>query len=85
MNDFRSPEGFIKFKRSISMHVQEHYNQALEHSAIWLFECFPKACIDATRHECDIAPELVDGELEEPIAPAEKSWHGAGLLHWAMI
>ena len=80
-NDFRSPAGFNEVKSSISMYVEELYNQAPDHGAAWLFACFPNAYIDANRHERDIDPELVDGELEAPFEPTEKSHHGVGLIH----
>ncbi len=80
-NDFRSPAGFNEVKSSISMYVEELYSQAPEFGATWLFACFPNTYIDANRHERDIDPELVDGELEEPFEPTEKSRHGVGLIH----
>ena len=80
-NDFRSPARFNELKSSISMYVEELYNQAPEYGATWLFACFPNAYIDANRHEYDIDPELIDGELEEPFEPSEKSRHGVGLIH----
>jgi len=80
-NDFRSPASFNEVKSSISMYVEELYNQAPEHGAYWLFACFPNAYIDANRHERDIDPELIDGELEDAFEPTEKSKLGVGLIH----
>lgn len=80
-NDFRSPAGFHEVKSSISMYVEELYNQAPEHGASWLFACFPNAYIDANRHERDIDPGLIDGTLEDPFEPTEKSQLGVGLIH----
>ena len=80
-NDFRSPAGFNEVKSSISMYVGELYNQAPEHGASWLFACFPNAYIDANRHERDIDPGLIDGELEAAFEPTEKSKLGVGLIH----
>ncbi|MEE8305309.1 MAG: N-formylglutamate amidohydrolase [Candidatus Tectomicrobia bacterium] len=80
-NDFRSPAGFNEVKSSISMYVEELYNQVPEHGAVWLFACFPNAFIDTNRHERDIDPELIDGKLEEPFEPTEKSKLGVGLIH----
>jgi N-formylglutamate amidohydrolase len=80
-NDFRSPAGFDEVKSSISMYVEELYNQAPENGAHWLFACFPNAYIDANRHARDIDPALIDGVLETPFEPTEKSKLGVGLIH----
>jgi len=80
-NDFRSPAGFDEVKSSISMYVEALFNQAPEHGATWLYACFPNAYIDANRHENDIDPALIDGTLDVPFAPTEKSQFGVGLIH----
>jgi hypothetical protein len=80
-NDFRSPAAFNEVKSSISMYVEELYNQAPKNGACWLFACFPNAYIDANRHARDIDPALIDGELETPFEPTEKSKFGVGLIH----
>lgn len=80
-NDFRSPAGFDEVKSSISMYLEELFNQVPEHGATWLYACFPNAYIDANRHENDIDPALIEGSLETPFAPTEKSEFGVGLIH----
>lgn len=78
---FQSPAGFDAVKSSISMYVEELFDQAPEHGATWLYACFPNAYIDANRHEADIDPALIDGALDTPFAPTEKSEFGVGLIH----
>lgn len=80
-HDFRSPAGFNEVKSSISMYVEELFAQAPDHGATWLYACFPNAYIDANRHEHDIDPTLIDGTLETPFEPSEKSRLGVGLIH----
>lgn len=80
-HDFRSPAGFNEVKSSISMYVEELFNQAPDHGATWLYACFPNAYIDANRHERDIDPALIDGTLDTPFEPTEKSELGVGLIH----
>ncbi|MDD9903157.1 MAG: N-formylglutamate amidohydrolase [Rhodospirillaceae bacterium] len=80
-NDFRSPAGFNEVKSSISMYVNELFDQAPMHGATWLYACFPNAYIDANRHESDIDPALIDGTLDTTFEPTEKSEFGVGLIH----
>lgn len=80
-NDFRSPAGFNEVKSSISMYVDRLFDQAPQHGATWLYACFPNAYIDANRHETDIDPALIDGTLDRPFEPTEKSQLGVGLIH----
>ena len=80
-NDFRSPAGFNEVKSSISMYVDRLFDQAPQHGATWLYACFPNAYIDANRHEADIDPALIDGTLDRPFEPTEKSQLGVGLIH----
>ncbi len=63
------------------MYVEELFNQAPEQGATWLYACFPNAYIDANRHERDIDPGLIDGALDTPFEPTEKSDFGVGLIH----
>lgn len=80
-NDFCSPAGFNEVKSSISMYVNELFDQAPAHGATWLYACFPNAYIDANRHEADIDPDLIEGTLDQPFEPTEKSEFGVGLIH----
>ncbi len=80
-HDFRSPAAFNDVKSSISMYVEELFSQAPQHGATWLYACFPNAYIDANRHERDIDPALIEGALEMPFEPTEKSELGVGLIH----
>ncbi len=63
------------------MYVEELFNQAPEHGATWLYACFPNGYIDANRHERDIDPALIDGTLDNPFEPTDKSQLGVGLIH----
>lgn len=78
---FRSPAGFDEVKTSISMYVEQLFDQAPAHGATWLYACFPNAYIDANRNETDIDPALIDGSLDTPFAPTDKSGFGVGLIH----
>lgn len=80
-NDFKSPASFNEVKTSISMYVEELFDEAPANGATWLYACFPNAYIDANRHEHDIDPTLIDGTLDTPFEPTEKSKLGVGLIH----
>jgi N-formylglutamate amidohydrolase len=80
-NDFKSPACFNEVKTSISMYVEELFNKAPANGATWLYACFANAYIDAIWHERDIDPALIDGTLDTPFEPTEKSKLGVGLIH----
>jgi N-formylglutamate deformylase len=78
--EFRSPAPFDAVRRSVSMYVEELYGGAPNHGATWLYALFPNVFIDANRHELDVDPAWLEGELTEPLEPSDKSLRGMGLI-----
>ncbi len=78
--EFRSPAPFDAVRRSVSMYVEQLYGDAPQHGATWLYALFPNVYIDANRHELDVDPAWLEGELGQPLEPSDKSLRGMGLI-----
>lgn len=78
--DFRSVAALTDLQRSISMYVEEVYQDVVPAGATWLYAHFPNAYIDPNRHELDIDPAQLDGEWPEALQPGPKTKAGQGLI-----